>query len=79
MTLKANAYVSDNTAPSDLSLPVTLTGVREQSNELQIHMVAEGSVVIIMLHFYLLCIPSVYGVLCCMYILHFHHMHASCM
>ena len=41
MTLRA---VPDETTPPDLSLPVTLTGVREQSEELQIHRQAEGNV-----------------------------------
>ena len=40
MTLKAN---SDETTPPDLSLPVTLTGVRKQSKELQIKRPAEGN------------------------------------
>ena len=40
MTLNAN---SDETTPPNLSVPVTLTGVREQSNELQIHIVTEGT------------------------------------
>ena len=42
MTLKA---VSDKTTPPDLSLPVTLTGVRKQSKDLQIHRLAEGNVI----------------------------------
>ena len=41
MTLKAD---SGKTTPPDLSLPFTLTGVREQSKELQIHRPAEGNV-----------------------------------
>ena len=40
MTLRA---VSDETTPPDLYLPITLTGVREQSEELQIHRPAEGT------------------------------------
>ena len=35
---------SDKTTPPDLSLPVTLTGVRKQSKKLQIHRQAEGNV-----------------------------------
>ena len=35
--------VSDETTPPDLSLPVTLTGVREESSILQIHRPAEGT------------------------------------
>ena len=35
---------SGETTPPDLSLPVTLTGVRKQSKELQIHRPAEGNV-----------------------------------
>ena len=42
MTLRA---VSDETTPPDLSLTVTLTGVREQSKDLQIHRPAEGNVI----------------------------------
>ena len=41
MTLRA---VSDTTTPPDLFLPVTLTGVREQSKELLVHRQAEGNV-----------------------------------
>ena len=41
MTLRA---VSDKTTPPDL-IPVTLTGVRKQSKELQIHRLAEGNVI----------------------------------
>ena len=41
MTLRA---VSDETTPPDLFLPVTLTGVRKQSKEVQVHMPAEGNV-----------------------------------
>ena len=36
--------VSDKATPPDLSLPVTLTGVRKQSKELQIHRPVEGNV-----------------------------------
>ena len=36
---------SDKTTPSDLYLPVTLTGVRGQCNELQIHRPAEGNII----------------------------------
>ena len=39
MTLRAD---SDETTPPDLSLPITLTGVREQSKVLKIHR-AEGN------------------------------------
>ena len=39
MTLRA---VSDETKPPDLSLPVALTGVREQSKQLKIKRAAEG-------------------------------------
>ena len=42
MTLRA---VSDETTPTDLTLPVTLTGVRKQSKELQIHRPADGNVI----------------------------------
>ena len=41
MTLRAD---SDKTTPPDLSLPVIFTGVREQSKELQIRRVAEGTI-----------------------------------
>ena len=41
MTLRAD---SDKTTPPDLSLLVTLTGVREQSKALKIHRPAEGNV-----------------------------------
>ena len=40
MTFKAN---SDQTTSPDLSIPVTLTGVRKQSNELRIHRPAKGN------------------------------------
>ena len=44
MTLRA---LSDETTPLDLSLPVTLTGVRDQSDKLQIriHRPADGNVI----------------------------------
>ena len=41
MTFKDN---SDKTTPPDLSLPVTLTGVREPRERLRIHRPAEGNV-----------------------------------
>ena len=41
MVFKAN---SCKTTPLDLSLPVTLTGVRQQSKELLIYRPAEGNV-----------------------------------
>ena len=41
MTLRA---VSDETVPPNLSLLVTLTGVRKQSKELQIYRPAEGNI-----------------------------------
>ena len=40
MTLRAD---SDETTPLDFSLPVTLTGVREPNNILQIERAAEGA------------------------------------
>ena len=39
MTLKP---ISDKTKPSDLTLPVTLTGVREPNNIIVIERTAEG-------------------------------------
>ena len=47
MTLRA---VSDETTPSNLSLPITLIGVREQSTELQIHRPADGNAIYSLLH-----------------------------
>ena len=42
MTLRAVSY---ETTPPNLTLPVTLTGVRKQSKELQIQRPAEGNVI----------------------------------
>ena len=42
MTLRA---VSDETTPPDLSLPVTLTGVKEPDNTILIERLAEGNVI----------------------------------
>ena len=50
MTLRT---VSDETTPPDLSLPVTLSGVREQSKELQIHRPAGNVISAKLMHVYL--------------------------
>ena len=42
MTLRADF---DKTTPPNLSLPVTLTGVRKQSKELQVYRPTEGNVI----------------------------------
>ena len=42
MKLKA---VSDETTPPDLSLPVTLTGLKEPDNTILIERLAEGNVI----------------------------------